>query len=81
MSLADTLDGFVELVDFSAEPLQRTAVQQRRFTVHVQFAVCVGDGEHGFLHRSVRNLSIQKDTPGHQCPVETFLKGIHPTRA
>ena len=81
MTFADALDGDPELVDFGAELLQRAAIRQCRLAGHIQLAVGKGDGEHGFLHRGVRDLSRHDGAPGHQRPFEATLKGVRPSRA
>ena len=81
MPFADAFDRCAQLVDFGTEVLQRVAVQQSRLAMHVQLSVCIGKGEHGFLHGWICNRPCHQNAPGHQRSVVLVLKGIRPSRA
>ena len=74
----DAADRCVHSFDLVAEQLERAPVHDRGAAVQVQAGIRVRHGEHGFLDRGIRRLTIHQDVPRHERAVILLGRGLGP---
>ena len=81
LALPDAPDRGIHLVELVAEGLHGPPVQDGRAAVHVQPAVGIGQGQHGFLDGGIGGFALRQDAPGNQRPLELLCGDVGPPRA
>ena len=66
------------LLDLVAEQLERAPVHERGAAVQVQAGVRMRHGEHGFLNRDIRRLTIRQDVPRNERAVVLLGRRLGP---